>query len=1013
MGLIDRIRRRPHAPDDDFSPMPGFRVVHGDDTRFLHDGEALALMRAGAAQRTAQEQYYVLDALADEGRAEVLPDGFAMSTEAVARLDDVDAAVLGLPARFAGQVHASVYRWTTSPDFRIDLLLQVGAHPAPPVRRGPLIQVGGQRFRASVPLLRTLRVLEAHEALPRSARTETENVRLVAQLKAAQKVASSADPELADSAFSYSLGALDGFDAVTPPAVGITVAPQPDGSLLVEPDLGPGIDRDKVADRWHQVAPGRHLEEGAHDEPGRSAVMRVDSTLVLLEPEQVAGVREVQRRPRIPAEEVAQFLRAPGSYFDPTLVDVDIRFSVRVAGLGIIAPITFDEAATSGIDWFAAQTTVSPPERLAQMATSSAEQMQVQEAVTRAHERGEQVAPVREELVDVSDRSRVAEALEASRRRVEALELDRVAAAPAPEPRGQQVTVGMHLHDAVDLSDLLRDRAADAVPLHPVDYASLCRVPFPHQRVGIEWMTGLMQRALTGPEGDPGALQGALLADDMGLGKTFMTLAALAEGRRAWDGTGRAPLPDLAVMPVALLENWLAEIEQTFGTRHGPFADVVVLQGAALADYRPHGAPAETAASVDDLDEQGMVREDRLHASLRVGPAFGDARLDRPGVLVLTTYETLRRYQVSLGSVHWGVVVLDEAQATKNPEILASRAAKALHARFKLLATGTPVENSLRDFWSLVDTAQPGLLGSWKDFQETWVVPISTASGAEHERLGRALRDAVGSFMLRRVKEDHLTDLPAKVVHEYPHPMPAAQVAAYDAVLDDHRRRGGTRGAALKTLQQLAAVSLHPGLVAGGLPPDVVGIDQSARTFVTVRVVLDEVRARGEKAIVFAKTKEVQRALARWLHDIYGLAVDIVNGDTAATGPGQTRITKIRAFEARPGFGVIIMSPLAVGVGLTVVGANHAIHLERHWNPAKEAQATDRVHRIGQTREVHVHYPVALHPDVDSFDLNLDRLLRSKVALKNAVVVPQEVSPGELESALGLRPSRPGGDPTA
>ncbi|MBO0898938.1 hypothetical protein J1G44_06135 [Cellulomonas sp. zg-ZUI199] len=96
------------------------------------------------------------------------------------------------------------------------------------------------------------------------------------------------------------------------------------------------------------------------------------------------------------------------------------------------------------------------------------------------------------------------------------------------------------------------------------------------------------------------------------------------------------------------------------------------------------------------------------------------------------------------------------------------------------------------------------------------------------------------------------------------------------------------------------------------------------------------------------------------------------------------------------------MSPLAVGVGLTVVGANHAIHLKRHWNPAKEAQATDRIYRVGQTREVHVHYPIALHPDVESFDLNLDRLLRSKVALRDAVVVPREVTQEELERALGL-----------
>ena len=109
-------------------------------------------------------------------------------------------------------------------------------------------------------------------------------------------------------------------------------------------------------------------------------------------------------------------------------------------------------------------------------------------------------------------------------------------------------------------------------------------------------------------------------------------------------------------------------------------------------------------------------------------------------------------------------------------------------------------------------------------------------------------------------------------------------------------------------------------------------------------------------------------------------------------------MAKIRAFEAVPGFNMIIMSPLAAGVRLTVAGAN----LERHWNPAKEAQATDRMYWIGQKREVHVHYPVALHPDVDSFDVNLDRLLRTKVALKDAVVVPQQVAQAEMERGLGL-----------
>lgn len=116
----------------------------------------------------------------------------------------------------------------------------------------------------------------------------------------------------------------------------------------------------------------------------------------------------------------------------------------------------------------------------------------------------------------------------------------------------------------------------------------------------------------------------------------------------------------------------------------------------------------------------------------------------------------------------------------------------------------------------------------------------------------------------------------------------------------------------------------------------------------------------------------------------------------------MTRKRLIQAFEARPGFNVLIMSPIAAGVGLTVVGANHVIHVERHWNPAKEAQATDRVYRIGQTRDVHIHLPILLHPQHDSFDVNLDRLLRNKIILKDAVVTTESVSEQEIAKTLGL-----------
>ena len=169
--------------------------------------------------------------------------------------------------------------------------------------------------------------------------------------------------------------------------------------------------------------------------------------------------------------------------------------------------------------------------------------------------------------------------------------------------------------------------------------------------------------------------------------------------------------------------------------------------------------------------------------------------------------------------------------------------------------------------------------------------------------------------------------------------------------------------------------------------------------------VLDDIRSAQEKVIIFILSKNVQRFMKVWLDKIYGLDVSIINGDTSAVerkGDSLTRKGLIEQFESVDGFNIIIMSPVAAGVGLTVVGANHVIHLERHWNPAKEAQATDRVYRIGQKRDVYIHIPAAVHPEFDSFDVHLDRLLSRKLLLKDAVVTTDVVSDSEVMKSLGL-----------
>jgi len=1004
MSLLDRLRRRPFVPDDVFAPMPGFRVAYDDETRFTADPDVLRLMRDGLAQRSAQGQFIVLDMLAEGGRATPTQDGFLVPAEEVARLDDDEARILGLAPRFTGELRTTVHKSTPSPDFRVDVVALVGTHPEPYERRGPAMTVGGALFRLSPPALHALRAIEEHTALPRELRTGARNVQLVAELQDARARATTSEHAVErDISLRLELGALDRFTTAVPRIVGLAVGRQEDGSLFVMPDLGPTLDPGDVARRLDQLP-----RDGGEEDAG---VLRVGNQLVLLDRERLAGVQEVRRRPRIEPEQVQQFFEAPGAFYDPEIVDVEVHLGVRVLGLGVIAPVSFTEAAERGIGWFDDVRRTAPPEVLRERPTSVAEHRELTDAIEQAWERGETVVPLDDDVVDVSDHDRVTEALDAARERLELLRTtpDRVSDASEPTDedaeRGPQVTVGMHIADLAGGPDALRRAAEEAQLARPVDYASLALDPYPHQRTGIEWMTALMQAAAASDPDTPHRIRGAVLADDMGLGKTFMTLVALRELVESVRAAGREPGPVLAVMPVALLDNWLAEIEKTFGTKTGPFAEVVPLQGEGLGLFRIRGRGRETAAGLHDLDARGMVREDRLAdlVSLRVGESWGDARLDRPGTLVLTTYEALRRHQISLGLVEWEAVVLDEAQNVKNPETLSSRAAKALKTRFLLAATGTPVENSLLDFWNLVDTAQPGLLGSWAQFRDEWETPMSTASGDEHARLGKALRDEVGHFMLRRVKEDHLPGLPQKRVHSLPRAMPTAQRDAYDDVLAGYRSRKGVKGAALATLHALSEVSLHPRLRTGTAEDlgSLGAVDESARTLTTVREILDEIRERDEKAIVFCRTKAMQRVLAGWLGELYGLRVDVVNGDTAATGVTHGRLARIRAFEARPGFNVIVLSPLAVGVGLTVVGANHAIHLERHWNPAKEAQATDRVYRIGQQREVHVYYPIATHPDLDSFDVNLDHLLQSKTSLRDAVVVP-ETSPDEVIRAMGL-----------
>ncbi len=369
--------------------------------------------------------------------------------------------------------------------------------------------------------------------------------------------------------------------------------------------------------------------------------------------------------------------------------------------------------------------------------------------------------------------------------------------------------------------------------------------------------------------------------------------------------------------------------------------------------------------------------------------------------MVLTTYETMRDYHMSFARVRFAAIVFDEAQKLKNPASQMTRAAKALNADMQLAMTGTPVENRLQDLWSIADIVYPGLLGTSREFEAGY--PSSDREALQALQSLLVERDAgLPPFMLRRMKDEILTGLPEKRSQRYLVEMPPDQAAAYDHVLARARalRQSGEPGAMLKVLHMLRGRSLHP------FPPRGVAdveayIGQSARLVKTFEI-LEEVSRAGEKALIFCEDLEMQAFLAMAVQERFGLRrlPTCISGEVA----GVRRQELVQAFQTAPlGFDVMILSPKAGGVGLTITAANHVIHLSRWWNPAVEDQATDRVYRIGQTRPVTVHIPVATHPDPvigpSSFDHRLDELMERKRALSRGLLLPPE-GEGDVEDLL-------------
>ncbi|SFG68492.1 DEAD/DEAH box helicase [Neptunomonas qingdaonensis] len=956
-------------------------------------------------------QLVVFRMLEEQDLATAFPNGFMISSEVVAGLDDEQADILGIHRRYPGQFTSAISGHTGKSSFKVNLSAFYNEKNEPFRRKGPFIYFGTKKiYRLTSSELMGITAVENHQSLPVEERGTTANLRMMALLQMAER-----------SGMRIDLSHFDRLDVSIPNEVGVLVTRMPDGSLELCPSLGTGITPDHLENRWQQL-----------DLSGSDGVLRINNKIVLIEPKRMDALREVMSNRRIPADKVEDFITSPSAFLDASLVNLDLGFSLRVLGAGKLRHMDFGGLDDKKRDWFTTRMASEPIERLKFLIKSNDDVDEFVKQLKVAKSQGADSMEFAGELIDISDDDRidvvVKEMIHQISNKVDQIKPDSY----LPNDNNSKEKVSIVLREADEISSSLILKSNQLNEVNKPDWESYARAPYPHQKEGIDWILSLLESALTDDHDDLYRLQGALLADDMGLGKTYMTLVALREYLNRQKRYGKPEKPMLVIAPLSLLENWEQEVQNTFSTI--PFRDIVVLQsGRDLKKYRIQGSDRESVQLASALNAEGQLSNDAIRYALQVGPESGVNRLDMDRRLVLTTYQTLRDYQFSLCVIDWGIVIFDEAQNIKNPNTLQTRAAKGLKADFKLLATGTPVENSLADFWCLIDTAQPGLLGSWAHFRDTWVKPITEADDENRDHIratvGTELREAVGRFMLRRVKEDQLKGLPGKFIYsgicqsagslisvkdDLAKMMSGQQLQVYDSVLEEYRVKSSTedmRGQALTTLQKLRSISLHPrlhdtaSLLLASSPKHAVALINESGKLKVLLDVLEQIKAKREKVILFMVTKQLQRLLKMWLDKIYGLNIHVINGDTAAVqkkADDLTRKSMIEQFESVTGFNIIIMSPIAAGVGLTVVGANHVVHLERHWNPAKEAQATDRVYRIGQTIDVHIYLPAVLHPEFDSFDVHLDRLLNGKIVLKDAVITPDIVSETDMIKSMGL-----------
>ncbi len=901
-------------------------------------------------------QYSILNELYENGKVAISEWAYFIDTIDVLNLDEISKLILGLPYTYSSTIYVQSVGTLNQASFKY----YYGFYNFAPsgqrfdaCRIGPELQIEESSYLLTSDQFLLCEKIDDFNVKNELEKSDRLNYEHFSEIK-----------ELCYKSDSILDTYLTNQNVIFPEKIKVDLLFEND-HLQVIPVIDNAIDK-KFLETFDRIPKVRHIYPISGENGSTSRVILKDDKV-----SELIKIKQIRKVPN--GQQSKDIIDNPEQYFNPDLVDFSVFYSDRVKEIGVYKPTYYPFICAYKSEWIPG---IEIKDKI--------------EGDTRIFIRNEEQLTSLKKARELA-LSQLSVEVDWENIKIPINEVEKLIEVASQQLLKKKAPVSMDIHSEIEVL-IIKENAELTEFMELEENSSQQEMSYlfsdvknlsldiklkEHQIEGVAWMQSLVRKNL----------KGCLLADDMGLGKTLQILYFIEWFNEFKKNDNK---PYLIVAPVGLLENW----ENEYGKFFIP---------AGLNITKLYGSVKLT---------KKFDRERNLFEASKL----------QVKQIILTNYETLRSYQATLGLVDYAVVVLDEAQKIKTPGTLITNTVKALKAEFKIAVTGTPVENSLLDIWSILDFSVPGLLGNAKSFANKFQKPLANAT-ADIGELTSHLRSRIGIFIHRRLKNEVNLNLPSKYDNQNSRIMrimPKEQLNRYLMALErvNSQEVSGVNGRneKLRALWAIRDISDHPFLLDHQILSfeSSLLVNTSAKLQTTIEL-LQKVQLNKEKVLIFADRRETQKMLQKVVFDYFEIFPSIINGDTPSEKGKEemgklSRQQTIDRFQNKQGFNVIILSPLAAGVGLNITEANHVIHYTRHWNPAKEDQATDRVYRMGQKKEVYVYYPMAIFPEgkidddgnkIKSFDEVLDDLLNNKRRLATLTLFPTDLADVTTEELFG------------